>query len=152
MMASQCTEQAVQEFLVERGGRVPQMELIDHFSSTCGENDPLKEKVDREVLKRIVDIVGTVKVENGVIFVCLNSECRAESVMHADVENHDHAECNGNIQERPDNRVNGNPDNGDQTGERYNDDLTPSASFVHDLFIYSLSFDLVLTLLYSYTS
>uniref|UniRef100_A0A3Q3C2F4 Sosondowah ankyrin repeat domain family member C n=1 Tax=Haplochromis burtoni TaxID=8153 RepID=A0A3Q3C2F4_HAPBU len=63
--------QAVQEFLSERGGRVQQMELIDHFLSL---NEQSKEGVDREVLKSIVDSVGFVKVENGVKFVCLNSE------------------------------------------------------------------------------
>ncbi|XP_029315642.1 ankyrin repeat domain-containing protein SOWAHC [Cottoperca gobio] len=117
MMASQCTEQAVQEFLMERGGRVQQMELIDHFLSVSGQNDQSKEVVDREVLKRIVDNVGIVKVENGVTFVCLNTEGSAESVMRPNTADHDHAECNGNIQETLDNNyVNGNADNRDQTG------------------------------------
>lgn len=116
-MASQCTEQAVQEFLMERGGRVQQMELIDHFLSGLRENDPSEEAVDREVVERIVDNVGFVKVENGVKFVCLNADGSAESVMRADADGYDQAECNGNIHETLDNSVNGNPDNGDQTGE-----------------------------------
>ena len=117
-MASQRTDQAVQEFLMERGGRVQQMELIDHFLSASGQNDQSEEEVDREVLKRIVDGVGVVKVEDGVQFVCLNREGSAESVMRADTGGHDHAECNGNIREALDNNyVNGNPDNRDQTGE-----------------------------------
>ncbi|KAI9538249.1 hypothetical protein NQZ68_016258 [Dissostichus eleginoides] len=117
MMASQRTEQAVQEFLMERGGRVQQMELIDHFLSASGQNDQSEEEVDREVLKRIVDSVGVVKVEDGVKFVCLNPEGSAESVMRADTGGHDHAECNGNIREALDNNyVNGNPDNREQTG------------------------------------
>ncbi|XP_042350318.1 ankyrin repeat domain-containing protein SOWAHC [Plectropomus leopardus] len=115
MMASQCTEQAVQEFLMERGGRVQQMELIDHFLS--GQNEQSKEGVGREVLQRIVDNVGFVKVEDGVKFVCLKSEGSTESVMRADTGDHDHAECNGNILESLDNNcVNGIPDNRDQTG------------------------------------
>ncbi|XP_035532705.1 ankyrin repeat domain-containing protein SOWAHC [Morone saxatilis] len=114
MMASQCTEQAVQEFLMERGGRVQQMELIDHFLSIWGKNDQSKEGVEREMLTRIVDNVGFVKVENGVTFVCLKAEGSEVSVMRTDTD----AECNGNIQETVDdnNYVNGNPDNGDQTG------------------------------------
>ncbi|XP_038576199.1 ankyrin repeat domain-containing protein SOWAHC [Micropterus salmoides] len=119
MMASQCTEQAVQEFLMERGGRVQQMELLDHFLSVCGRNDQSKEGVDREVLKRVVDNVGFVQVEDGVKFVCLNTEGSAESVMRADTDGHDHAEFNGNvnIQETLDNSyVNGNRDSGDQAG------------------------------------
>ncbi|XP_074515761.1 ankyrin repeat domain-containing protein SOWAHC [Sebastes fasciatus] len=122
-MSSQCTtEQAVQEFLMERGGRVQQMELMDHFLSVSGQNDQSKEDegVDggEELLRRIVDNVGVVKVENGVTFVCLNSEDSAESVMRADTGGHDHAECNGNnIQETLDNGyVNSTPDNVEQTG------------------------------------
>lgn len=93
------------------------MELIDHFLSIKEKNDPPREEVDCDTLTRIVDTVGFVKVENGVKFVCLNTECSLESVMRTDAENQDHAECNGNI---PDNNcVNGNPDNGDQTGEGY---------------------------------
>lgn len=120
-MASQCTEKAVQEFLMERGGRVQRMELIDHFLSVWGQNDQSKEDVDRELLTRVVDNVGVVKVENGVKFVCLHAGGSAESVMRADTDGHDHAECNGNIQETVDdnNYVNGNPDNGAQTGERH---------------------------------
>uniref|UniRef100_A0A8D0AN73 Sosondowah ankyrin repeat domain family member C n=1 Tax=Sander lucioperca TaxID=283035 RepID=A0A8D0AN73_SANLU len=128
-MASQCTEQAVQEFLMERGGRVQQMELIDHFLSVSGQNDQSKEGVDREALKCIVNNVGFVKVENGVTFVCLNTEGSAESVMRTDAGGHDHVECNGNIQETLDNKAssflaasmdNGTPSNGNEQ---------PAASF-----------------------
>uniref|UniRef100_A0A674P3I6 Sosondowah ankyrin repeat domain family member C n=1 Tax=Takifugu rubripes TaxID=31033 RepID=A0A674P3I6_TAKRU len=95
-MASNCTEQAVQEFLMERGGRVRQMELIDHFLSVCGRNHQSTEGLDSEALKRVVDSVGFVKVEDGVKFVCLNG---GGSVMRAGTDGHDHEECNGNIHE-----------------------------------------------------
>uniref|UniRef100_A0A3Q3JJV9 SOWAHA-C winged helix-turn-helix domain-containing protein n=1 Tax=Monopterus albus TaxID=43700 RepID=A0A3Q3JJV9_MONAL len=93
----------VQEFLTERGGRVQQMELIDHFLSALGGDDQSKERVDREVLEHTVDIVGFVKVENGVKFVCLNTEGGAETVMRTDADGHSNLECNGNIQETLDN-------------------------------------------------
>lgn len=96
------------------------MELIDHFLSVLGENDQSKERVDREALTRIVDSVAFVKVEDGVKFVCLKAEGSAGSVMRADTGGHDHAECNGNIQEDDNNYVNGNPDNREQTGEGRN--------------------------------
>uniref|UniRef100_A0A8D3BQK8 Sosondowah ankyrin repeat domain family member C n=1 Tax=Scophthalmus maximus TaxID=52904 RepID=A0A8D3BQK8_SCOMX len=93
-MASRCTEQAVREFLMERGGRVQQMELIDHFLSAVGGKDQSKEGVDREQLERVVDNVGLVKVENGVKFVCLNAERSAESLVRADhAHGCDQAEC-----------------------------------------------------------
>ncbi|KAM4731047.1 ankyrin repeat domain-containing protein SOWAHC [Anableps anableps] len=119
MMASQqCTEQAVHEFLLEKGGRVRQMELIDHFTSSCGWNDQQKEVVGWELLRGIVDSVGFVEVEDGVKFVCLNGDGGEESVMRKDAGGHVDAECNGNIQETLDNkRVNGNPDDdGERTG------------------------------------
>ncbi|XP_054644341.1 ankyrin repeat domain-containing protein SOWAHC [Dunckerocampus dactyliophorus] len=109
-MASRWTVQAVQEFLIERGGRVQQMELIDHFTAAWGGNDPLKE--EEEALRSIVDMVGVVEVEGGVKFVCLKVECSKQSVMCVD------AQCNGGMHDTPDNkgRVSGNRDNGLQTG------------------------------------
>uniref|UniRef100_A0AAQ4R7Q3 Sosondowah ankyrin repeat domain family member C n=1 Tax=Gasterosteus aculeatus aculeatus TaxID=481459 RepID=A0AAQ4R7Q3_GASAC len=73
-MAAPCTEQAVQEFLMERGGRVQQMELIDHFLSVSGKADRTNAAADREALKGVVDNVGFVEEENGVEFVCLIAE------------------------------------------------------------------------------
>lgn len=95
------------------------MELIDHFLSTWRENEQSEQGLDREALKRVVDSVGFVKVEDGVKFVCLNAKGSAGSVMRADTDGRDHEECNGNIQETPrdDDCVNGNPD-GAQTGEQ----------------------------------
>lgn len=118
-MASKCTEQAVHEFLMERGGRVQQMELIEHFLSVCGRNDQAREGLDGEALKRVVESVGFIKVEDGVKFVCLNSEGSAGSVMRAGTGGHNHEECNGNIHEmvRDSNYVNGNHDNTDQAGK-----------------------------------
>ncbi|XP_053184898.1 ankyrin repeat domain-containing protein SOWAHC [Scomber japonicus] len=115
-MESRCTQQAVQEFLMERGGRVRQMELIDHFLSIWEENDPSKEEVDRETLKRIVDVVGFVNVEDGVKFVCLSGELTAESVMRTDAESNDHVESNGNGNLQDNDCDNGNADNREQTG------------------------------------
>ncbi|RVE58135.1 hypothetical protein OJAV_G00206190 [Oryzias javanicus] len=114
MMASQFTEEAVQGFLSERGGRVQQMELMDHFLSHRGcNNDQSDEGVYREVLRRIVDSVCSVKVEDGVKYVCLNAE---RSAMLSESGGPDQAECNGNIREALDNKhVNGNPENGVQT-------------------------------------
>lgn len=132
-MASKCTEQAVQEFLLERGGRVRQMELIDHFVSLPACNDQSNGGLDGEVLGRIVDSVGFVAVENGDKFVCLN----AAPGVRSEADGHDEAECNGNIQDQEslDNKhVNGNPENtAGQTGEAHthDDDNNPSVvSFV----------------------
>ncbi|XP_051937637.1 ankyrin repeat domain-containing protein SOWAHC [Hippocampus zosterae] len=117
MMASPCTVQAVQEFLMGRGGRVQQMELIDHFATTWGgASDPLKEE---EALKRVVDKLGVVEVESGVKYVCLNEVNSARSVTRVDGDGHEHAtEFNGDVREtaNDNNLVSGNPDNKQRTG------------------------------------
>lgn len=147
MMASQCMERAVQEFLMEKGGRVQQMELIDHFLSAWRGNDQSKGEVDREALKHVVENVGFVRVENGVKFVCLNTSGNADSAMRTDADVHDHAECNRNIQETLDNSVNGNPDNGAQSGEGHVPNVMVWSNWIHYLtfhvyqvcYIYSVS-------------
>uniref|UniRef100_A0A3Q2YS06 Sosondowah ankyrin repeat domain family member C n=1 Tax=Hippocampus comes TaxID=109280 RepID=A0A3Q2YS06_HIPCM len=88
-MASPCTVQAVQEFLMGRGGRVQQMELIDHFATMWGgASDPLKEE---EALKGVVDMLGVVEVESGVKYVRLNEVSSARSVTRVDGDSHEHA-------------------------------------------------------------
>uniref|UniRef100_A0A8C6T193 Sosondowah ankyrin repeat domain family Ca n=1 Tax=Neogobius melanostomus TaxID=47308 RepID=A0A8C6T193_9GOBI len=99
-MTSQCTEQAVREYVKDRGGRVPRMELIDHFLSDCGDETASSEVGERrEMVRRIVDTVGLVKVEDGVKFVCLNSENSNGEVVRSgsDAHGQPHSECNGNI-------------------------------------------------------
>lgn len=119
MMASKRTEQAVQEFLMERGGRVRQMELIDHFLSARGRNDQSTEGLDGEALKRAVEGVGFVRVEDGVKFVCLHGEGSAGPAVRAGAGGHGHGECNGNIREtlHDGTCVNGNPGDAAPAGE-----------------------------------
>ncbi|XP_061580494.1 ankyrin repeat domain-containing protein SOWAHC [Cololabis saira] len=122
-MASRCTEQAVQQFLSERGGRVRHTELIHHFTSLSGGcKDQSSEGLDPETLTRIVDGVGFVKVEDGVRFVCLKAEGSVEEEMRTDP-----AEMNGNTLD--DTCVNGNPENNrDKTGAA----SPPAASLDND--------------------
>ncbi|CAL1582876.1 unnamed protein product [Knipowitschia caucasica] len=108
-MTSQCTEKSVREYLQDRGGRVQMMELVDHFLSDCAENESGER---REMVRRIVDSVGSVIVENGEKMVCLNNENNDKDVVRSGTDAHGqpHSECNGNIH-----FVNGNPDNRQQT-------------------------------------
>ncbi|XP_049584633.1 ankyrin repeat domain-containing protein SOWAHC [Syngnathus scovelli] len=108
MTASPCTVEAVQEFLMERGGRVQQMELIDHFAARWGAgSDPLK---GEEALRRAVDALGVVEVESGVQYVRLNEDCSARSVTRLDRD--------GNVHKTPSNNnlVSGDSDNKQQAG------------------------------------
>ncbi|KAM9805194.1 ankyrin repeat domain-containing protein SOWAHC [Neosynchiropus ocellatus] len=79
---------------MERGGRVQQMELMDHFISMCEE----KGDADRAAVRAVVDAVGVVNVENGVKYVHLSSDSESRA-------------CNGHIRGTTE-HVNGHLHNG----------------------------------------
>lgn len=91
-MATECTEQAVLEFLTERGGLVRHMDLIDHFESVW-KSDASKKTLFNERLNLHVDSVAFIKLEDGMKFVCLK-ENSTRSVKHTDPGND--GESNGN--------------------------------------------------------
>lgn len=91
-MATECTQEAILQFLTERGGRVRNVELIDHFKYILP-SDPGKKALVKETFKGYVDNVAFVKVENGVKIVCLKKKYRG-SVKRTG-ERGD-GECNGN--------------------------------------------------------
>uniref|UniRef100_A0A4W5PU29 Sosondowah ankyrin repeat domain family Cb n=1 Tax=Hucho hucho TaxID=62062 RepID=A0A4W5PU29_9TELE len=74
-MATECTEEAVVQFLTERGGRVKNQIFIDYFKAVFPE-DPDQKAIVREKFKGYVDNVAFVKLENGVKFVCLKNKYR----------------------------------------------------------------------------
>ncbi|MBN3309361.1 SWAHC protein, partial [Amia calva] len=74
-MASQCTQEAVLRYLAERGGRVSNAELIDHFKPLLP-SEPASKAAAKEAFKGFVDTVGFVKPENGVKYVFLKKKYR----------------------------------------------------------------------------
>ncbi|XP_030627927.1 ankyrin repeat domain-containing protein SOWAHC-like [Chanos chanos] len=74
-MATECTQETVLHFLTERGGRVKNSELIEHFRPIM-RRDPGKKAIVKEALKRYVDNVASVKTENGEKYVCLKKKFR----------------------------------------------------------------------------
>uniref|UniRef100_A0A8C8BXP2 SOWAHA-C winged helix-turn-helix domain-containing protein n=1 Tax=Oncorhynchus tshawytscha TaxID=74940 RepID=A0A8C8BXP2_ONCTS len=74
-MATECTQEAVVEFLTERGGRVKNQIFIDYFKAVFPE-DPDQKAIVREKFKGYVDNVAFVKLENGVKCVCLKKKYR----------------------------------------------------------------------------
>ncbi|XP_072542785.1 ankyrin repeat domain-containing protein SOWAHC [Salminus brasiliensis] len=73
-MATECTQEAVLEFLLERGGRVRNKELTEHFRGfLTGEKD---RSVARETFKRFVDNIAYVKQEDREKMVCLRKKHR----------------------------------------------------------------------------
>ncbi|CDQ75502.1 unnamed protein product [Oncorhynchus mykiss] len=76
-MATECTQEAVVQFLTERGGRVKKQEFVDYFKAVFPE-DPDQKAIVREKFKGYVDNVAFVKLENGVKCVCLKNKYRAQ--------------------------------------------------------------------------
>ncbi|CDQ67557.1 unnamed protein product [Oncorhynchus mykiss] len=74
-MATECTQEAVVQFLIERGGRVKNQIFIDYFKAVFPE-DPDQKAIVREKFKGYVDNVAFVKLENGVKCVCLKKKYR----------------------------------------------------------------------------
>lgn len=74
-MASECTQDTVLRFITERGGRVKNVDLIEHFRSAIPK-EPGKKAAAKEVLKSCVDSVAVVKVDNGEKYVCLKKKFR----------------------------------------------------------------------------
>ncbi|XP_030642449.1 ankyrin repeat domain-containing protein SOWAHC [Chanos chanos] len=91
-MATECTQEAVLEFLLEKGGRVKNKELIDHFKVFLS-SERTKRTLLRETFQRFVDNIAYVKSENGEKFVCLRRKYRDPE---ARTGYSDDGECNGN--------------------------------------------------------
>uniref|UniRef100_A0A3B4AAK2 SOWAHA-C winged helix-turn-helix domain-containing protein n=1 Tax=Periophthalmus magnuspinnatus TaxID=409849 RepID=A0A3B4AAK2_9GOBI len=78
-MAMKCSQEAILNFLRQRGGRVPNTELVEHFKSIFP-SDPKKKAAVRELFKGYVDSVAYVKTENGVKHVCLKKKFREDTL------------------------------------------------------------------------
>ncbi|XP_041734590.1 ankyrin repeat domain-containing protein SOWAHC-like [Coregonus clupeaformis] len=74
-MATECTQEAVVQFLTERGGRAKNQELIDYFKAFFPD-DPDQKAIVRDKFKGYVDNVAFVKLENGGKCVCLKKKYR----------------------------------------------------------------------------
>ncbi|KAJ3584072.1 hypothetical protein NHX12_014568 [Muraenolepis orangiensis] len=75
-MATECSSrEAIRHFLTERGGRVKNADLIQHFKFRASRRGGDDAGV-RETFKSHVDSMAFVKVENGVKFVCLKKKYR----------------------------------------------------------------------------
>ncbi|XP_028656727.2 ankyrin repeat domain-containing protein SOWAHC [Erpetoichthys calabaricus] len=75
-MAAECSQEAVLEFLIERGGRVKNVDLIERFKPFLA-GDPARRAEARERFKDLVDEVGFVKMDNEVRYVCLKKKYMA---------------------------------------------------------------------------
>ncbi|KAM9334098.1 ankyrin repeat domain-containing protein SOWAHC-like [Symphorus nematophorus] len=76
-MAADCnvTQEAILEFLKEKGGKVKNTDLIEHFKAVFPE-EPEKKAAVRNVFKNYVDNIAFVKAESGVKYVCLKKKFR----------------------------------------------------------------------------
>lgn len=69
---------AVLYFIKEKGGRVKNTDLTDHFRATISK-DPALKQAAKEAFKRYVDSVAYVKEENGEKYVCLKKKFRSSN-------------------------------------------------------------------------
>ncbi|XP_041638115.1 ankyrin repeat domain-containing protein SOWAHC-like [Cheilinus undulatus] len=74
-MALECSQEAVLDFLMAKGGRVKNSELIEHFRSVFPQ-EPQKKAAVRNLFKMYVDTVAYVKTEDEVKFVCMKKKFR----------------------------------------------------------------------------
>lgn len=75
IMATECTQESVLDFLLENGGRVKNKDLIAHFKVFLS-SENTKQAVLKERFKRFVDNIAYVKQENGDKVVCLKKKYR----------------------------------------------------------------------------
>lgn len=69
------SQEAVLDFLRDRGGKVKNTDLIEQFRAVFPE-EPVKKAAVRNTFKNYVDNVAFVKTEDGVKFVCLKKKFR----------------------------------------------------------------------------
>lgn len=69
------TQEAILNFLVERGGKVKNTDLIENFKAVFPE-EPEKKASARSRFKNLVDNIAFVKAESGVKYVCLRKKFR----------------------------------------------------------------------------
>lgn len=66
------TQESLLSFLLERGGKVTNSELLSNFRSRIsGGGDPAEKQHNRELFKRLVNSIAVVKQTDGVKFVCV---------------------------------------------------------------------------------
>nr|XP_006638082.1 PREDICTED: ankyrin repeat domain-containing protein SOWAHC [Lepisosteus oculatus] len=102
-MATECTQDSVLRFLSERGGKVSNAELIDHFKPFLSGGPPEKAAA-RDMFKGFVDNVGFVKQENGAKYVVLRKKYR-DSVQRRAGEVEDRVPGQGDREPRRDGPV-----------------------------------------------
>ncbi|XP_053170460.1 ankyrin repeat domain-containing protein SOWAHC-like [Scomber japonicus] len=74
-MATECSQDALTDFLKENGDRVKNTDLIEHFKAVFPE-EPRKKAAVRQRFKNYVDNIAYVKTESGVKYVCLKKKFR----------------------------------------------------------------------------
>ncbi|XP_028836746.1 sosondowah ankyrin repeat domain family Cb [Denticeps clupeoides] len=74
-MATECSQQAVLRYITDRGGRVTNVDLVEHFRPFLSAERNTRAQA-REAFKTYVDGVAFVRVESGLKYVCLKKKFR----------------------------------------------------------------------------
>lgn len=86
-MAAECSEEAILDFLTEKGGKVKNTDLIEQFKAVFPE-EPEKKAAVRERFKNYVDNIAFVRAESGGKYVCLKKKFRRPSGTTARASRH----------------------------------------------------------------
>uniref|UniRef100_A0A8C1B8Y1 Sosondowah ankyrin repeat domain family member Ab n=1 Tax=Cyprinus carpio carpio TaxID=630221 RepID=A0A8C1B8Y1_CYPCA len=96
------TQDLILTFLLERGGKVKNSELVSNFKGLINSSDPAEKKQNRELFKRLVNSVAVVRQVEDVKYVAVKkkyqrentsfteSSCETQSV---DALNNNHCHC-----------------------------------------------------------
>ncbi|XP_061542328.1 ankyrin repeat domain-containing protein SOWAHA [Phycodurus eques] len=122
-MAMALTQESVLSFLLERGGKVRNAELLGHFGALIHGASPVEQQHNRELFKKLVNSVAVVRQTDGVKFVAAKKRyqdfvkdvlhdtlstsnstfcasphpLRAAQIGYSDVENNNNACCPSHV-------------------------------------------------------
>ncbi|XP_059378275.1 ankyrin repeat domain-containing protein SOWAHA [Carassius carassius] len=101
------TQDLILAFLLERGGKVKNSELVSNFKGLLNSADPAEKKLNRDLFKRLVNSVAVVKQVDDVKYVAVKKKYQGENIsstespcsrkpsqtQNVDVINNNHCHC-----------------------------------------------------------
>ncbi|KAL1262360.1 hypothetical protein QQF64_007625 [Cirrhinus molitorella] len=101
IMEMALTQDMILTFLLERGGKVKNSELVSKFKGLINSSDPAEKKLNRDLFKRLVNNVAVVKQVDDVKYVavkkkyqgCSKSACDSSEIENVDIINNNYCLC-----------------------------------------------------------
>lgn len=95
------TQELILTFLLERGGKVKNSELVNKFKGLINSSDPAEKKRNRDLFKRLVNNVAVVKQVDDVKYVAVKKKYQGEKMIRSfdlksesvDIINNNYCHC-----------------------------------------------------------